>query len=34
MAIITAGLKIKENVFLDDLNCISKSFPDFMTNFK
>jgi len=34
MAIITAGLKIKENVFLDDLNCISKSFPDFMSNFK
>ncbi len=37
MAIITAGLKIKENVCVDDLNCISKSFPDFLkisNNFK
>ncbi|MPN33163.1 hypothetical protein SDC9_180647 [bioreactor metagenome] len=34
MAIITAALKIKENVYVDDLNCISKSFPDFLKNFK
>jgi 3-phosphoshikimate 1-carboxyvinyltransferase len=34
MSIITAALNIKESVFLDDLACISKSFPDFLKNFK
>ncbi len=34
MAIITASLNIKEQVLIDDLSCISKSFPDFMKNFK
>ncbi len=34
MALITASLKIKEKVLVDDLNCISKSFPDFTKNFK
>lgn len=34
MSIITAALNIKESVFLDDLECISKSFPDFLKNFK
>lgn len=34
MAIITAALKIKEKVYLDNLECISKSFPDFLKNFK
>ena len=33
MAIITAALTIKGKVYLDDLNCISKSFPDFLKNF-
>ncbi|MFA6335188.1 MAG: type I 3-dehydroquinate dehydratase [Bacteroidales bacterium] len=33
MALITAGLKIKDRVFLDNLECISKSFPDFLKNF-
>ncbi len=34
MAIITAALNIKEQVYVDDLDCISKSFPDFVKNFK
>lgn len=34
MALITAALNIKENVYVDDLDCISKSFPDFVKNFK
>ncbi|MFA5713845.1 MAG: type I 3-dehydroquinate dehydratase [Bacteroidales bacterium] len=34
MAIITAALNIKEQVYLDDLECISKSFPAFLKNFK
>ena len=34
MALITASLKIKEKIFVDDLECISKSFPDFIKNFK
>ncbi len=33
MAVITAALKIKEKIYLDDLDCISKSFPDFLKNF-
>ncbi|MEN6619571.1 MAG: type I 3-dehydroquinate dehydratase [Rikenellaceae bacterium] len=33
MAVITAALKIKEKVYLDNLDCISKSFPDFLKNF-
>jgi len=34
MSIITASLNIAEKVYVDDLNCISKSFPDFIKNFK
>lgn len=34
MSIITASLNIKEPVYMDDLDCISKSFPDFLKNFK
>ena len=34
MALITASLKIKEKIFVDDIECISKSFPDFIKNFK
>lgn len=34
MAIMTAALNIKEQVYVDNLNCISKSFPDFVKNFK
>jgi len=34
MALITASLKIKEKIFVDDLECISKSFPDFIKTFK
>ncbi len=34
MALITAGLKIKESVYIDNLECISKSFPNFLNNFK
>ena len=34
MALITASLKIKGRVYIDDLSCISKSFPDFIKNFK
>ena len=33
MAVITAALTIKEKVYLDNLDCISKSFPDFLKNF-
>lgn len=34
MAVMTAALNIKDQVYLDDINCISKSFPDFIKNFK
>ncbi|MDD2584728.1 MAG: type I 3-dehydroquinate dehydratase [Bacteroidales bacterium] len=34
MAIMTAALNIKEQVYVDNLDCISKSFPDFVKNFK
>jgi 3-phosphoshikimate 1-carboxyvinyltransferase len=34
MSLITASLNIKDKVYVDDLNCISKSFPDFIKNFK
>jgi len=34
MALMTASLNIKGQVYLDDINCISKSFPDFVKNFK
>jgi len=34
MALITASLKIKGKVYVDDLYCISKSFPDFIKNFR
>ncbi len=34
MSIITASLNIPGKVYLDDLDCISKSFPDFIKNFK
>ncbi len=34
MALATASLNIKENVYTDDLECISKSFPNFLKNFK
>jgi 3-phosphoshikimate 1-carboxyvinyltransferase len=34
MSIITASLNIDQKVYVDDLNCISKSFPDFIKNFK
>jgi len=34
MALITASLKIKEKLYIDNLECISKSFPDFTRNFK
>lgn len=33
MAVITAALNIKEKVFIDDISCISKSFPDFIKYF-
>jgi 3-phosphoshikimate 1-carboxyvinyltransferase len=33
MAIITAALKIKERVCIDDISCMSKSFPDFIKYF-
>ncbi len=33
MAIITAALKINEKVCIDDISCISKSFPDFIKYF-
>ncbi|MDZ4059438.1 MAG: hypothetical protein U1D64_05270, partial [Bacteroidales bacterium] len=34
MSIITASLNIDQKVYVDDLHCISKSFPDFIKNFK
>ncbi len=34
MAIVTAALNIDENVYLDDIKCVAKSFPDFLKNFK
>ena len=34
MALVTASLNIKEEVYVDDLHCISKSFPNFIQNFK
>lgn len=34
MAIVTAALNIDENVYLDDIECINKSFPNFLKNFK
>lgn len=34
MAIMTASLNIEEQVYVDNLDCISKSFPDFVKNFK
>jgi 3-phosphoshikimate 1-carboxyvinyltransferase len=34
MALVAASLNIKENVYVDDLHCISKSFPDFIKHFK
>lgn len=34
MALIVASLTIKEKIFIDDLECISKSFPDFIKSFK
>ncbi len=34
MSIITASLNIDQKVFIDDLKCISKSFPAFIKNFK
>lgn len=34
MAIVTAALNIDEAVYVDDLECISKSFPNFLKNFK
>ncbi|MDD3990504.1 MAG: type I 3-dehydroquinate dehydratase [Bacteroidales bacterium] len=33
MAVITAALNIKEKVYIDDISCISKSFPDFIKYF-
>ncbi|MDR2585669.1 MAG: 3-phosphoshikimate 1-carboxyvinyltransferase [Prevotellaceae bacterium] len=33
MALITASLNIKEEVTVDNLRCISKSFPNFINNF-
>jgi len=34
MALIAASLKIKEKIYVDDIECISKSYPDFLKNFK
>ncbi len=34
MAIITASLNCKEKIYLDNLNCVAKSYPDFISNFK
>ncbi len=34
MSLITASLNINDKVYLDNLECISKSFPDFLKNFK
>ncbi len=34
MAIITASLNCKDKIYLDNLNCVSKSYPDFISNFK
>jgi len=33
MALITASLNIEEEVYVDNQNCISKSFPNFIQNF-
>ena len=34
MALVTASLTIQGNVYVINLGCISKSFPDFINNFK
>ena len=34
MALIIAGLSIKEPLYIDNTECISKSYPDFINNFE